>query len=338
MARPVRVGVIGLAWPGNEHLKGYQTCPEAQVVALCDLKKDLLAEKAAEYGVKKTFTNYRKMLELPGLDAVDVCIPNDLHARATIDSFRAGKHVLCEKPPARSASEARRMAQAAGRARKTLMYAVCLRFSSPAQCLKSYIDSGALGDIYYARTVYLRRCGIPFGTKAWFVNKRRAGGGALIDIGVHALDLAWWLMGTPRPKAVLGSAYAKFAHTAPPGVKFDVEDSAFAMVKFANDATLIVEASWALHQAGGSIHQLAGTKGGAEMHPLRIFTERDGVQTDLTPQPPANNMFADEVRHFVTCIQHRRRPLATAEQGVQLMQMLQAVYQSQRTGREVRIR
>jgi predicted dehydrogenase len=336
--RPVRIGVIGLGWPGNEHLKGYRDTPEAEVVALCDLQRDLLAAKAEEYDVPNTYVSYKKMIQRDDLDAIDVCIPNDLHAPATIASLKAGKHVLCEKPPARNAAEAKTMAAAAKRYGKTLMYAVCLRFSAAAQCLKGYIDEGLLGEIYYGRTVYLRRRGIPLGSKAWFVDKRRAGGGALIDIGVHALDLAWWLMGCPKPKVILGSSYDKFRHTIPADVKYNVEDSAFALVKFVNGATLIVEASWALNQAGGSIQQLAGTKGGAEMHPLRIFTERDGVQTDISPQPRETNMFANEVRHFAQCIQHRRTPLSTPEHGVHLMQMLTAIYESQKTGREVRVR
>ncbi|MEI7835497.1 MAG: Gfo/Idh/MocA family oxidoreductase [Planctomycetota bacterium] len=339
MAKHVRVGVIGLGFAGTEHLKGYRaTAPEAEVVALCDLQPDLLAKKADEFGIKTTFTDYHKMLAMDGLDAVDVCIPNDFHAPATLDSLRAGKHVICEKPPARSAKEARQMADMAKKMGKTLMYAVVLRFTSAAQYLKGCIDEGMLGDIYFGRTVYHRRRGIPFGAKSWFVDKKRAGGGALIDIGVHALDLAWWLMGAPKPKAVSGAAYAKFAHLVPPGVRYDVEDSAFAMIRFANDATLIVECSWSLNQAGGSIQQLAGTKGGAEMHPLKIFTEQNGVLADLTPQPVGNDWYGDEVRHFVTSIQNRRTPLATAEQGFQLMQMLDAVYESQSLGREVRIR
>ncbi|MCY2931751.1 MAG: Gfo/Idh/MocA family oxidoreductase [Planctomycetota bacterium] len=340
MAKRVRVGVIGLGFAGTEHLKGYRAtaAAEAEVVALCDLQSDLLASKAQEFGIKKTFTNYHKMLQMDGLDAVDVCIPNDLHAPATLDSLRAGKHVICEKPPARSAKEARQMADMARKMGKTLMYAVVLRFTSAAQYLKRCINDGMLGDIYWGRTVYHRRRGIPIGAKAWFVDKKRAGGGSLIDIGVHALDLAWWLMGAPKPKSVCGASYTKFAHLVPPSVHYNVEDSAFAMVRFVNDATLILECSWSLNQAGGSIQQLAGTKGGAEMHPLKIFTETDGVLADLMPQPAGNDWYGDEVRHFAVSIQNRRQPLATAEQGVQLMQMLDAVYESQRTGREVRIR
>jgi len=338
MAKPVKIGVIGLGWPGNEHLKGYAAVPNATVVALCDLKADLLAQKAAEFGVKRTFVNYRQMLRQADIDAIDVCLPNDLHARVTVAALQAGKHVLCEKPPARNSREAQKMADQAQKSGKTLMYAVCLRFASSAQYVKAHIQAGDFGDVYWGRTVYHRRRGIPAGSDGWFTLKARSGGGALIDIGVHALDCAWWLMGCPRPVAVSGAVYAKFAHTAPAGVKCNVEDSAFAMIKFANDATLILETSWALNQRGGSILQLGGTKGGVEMHPLTIFTERGGVMIDSTPQVPGNNIYADEIRHFVDCVQHHREPIASAKQGVLLMKMLDAVYASQKSGKEVRIR
>ncbi len=330
--------MIGLGWPGNEHLKGYASVPQAQVAALCDLKADLLARKAAEFGVKRTYARYRQMLQDADIDAVDICLPNDLHARVAIEALQAGKHVLCEKPPARNAREAQAMADQARKSGRTLMYAVCLRFSAEAQFVKANIEAGELGDVYWGRTVYHRRRGIPAGSDGWFTVKARSGGGALIDIGVHALDCAWWLMGCPRPVAVAGAAYAKFGHTAPAGVACDVEDSAFALIRFANDATLIVEASWALNQRGGSILQLGGTKGGLEMHPLTLFSERNGVLVDSTPRVPANNMFAEEVRHFADCVQRRREPIASASQGVLLMKMLEGVYASQRARKEVRIR
>ncbi|MCE5276417.1 MAG: Gfo/Idh/MocA family oxidoreductase [Planctomycetaceae bacterium] len=337
MSKVVKIGVIGVGWPGCEHLKGYKSDTAAQVVALCDINTDLLAAKCKEYDVPQGFASYRKMLAQADLDAVSVAVPNDLHAPITIAALQAGKHVICEKPPARKVAEAQAMAAAAKKARKVLMYALCQRFTSAATTIHRYVESGELGEIYFGRAVYHRRRGIPLGTKSWFVDKSRAGGGALIDIGVHALDNAWWLMGCPRPVSVCGAAYTRFAHTVPAGVKYDVDDSAFALIRFANDAVLILEASWALNQRGGSAIQIAGTLGGAEVNPLTIFVERNGMQMDITPQPPANNPFADEVKHFVQCIQTRRQPIPCAAHGVTLMKMLNGVYDSQKTRREVRI-
>lgn len=336
--KTVKVGVIGLGWPGNEQLKGFTACPQAEVVALCDLDEKLLARRASEYGVSKTFTDYREMLALGDLDAVSICVPNHLHKPMALDALAAGKHVLCEKPPALNAREAQEMAQAARKARRILMYALVQRFGPEAQMLRGFIERGRLGEIYFGRTAYLRRRGIPVGKEGWFIDKKRAGGGSLIDIGVHCLDRAWWLMGSPKPVAVVGSTYAKFGHTVPRRYPYTVEDAAFGFIKFANGASLIVEAAWAYNLPAKAHTELAGTKGGATLNPLTIYTERSGVLCDITPQVPKGNGFHGETAHFVECILKRRPPSPGAEQGVQLMQMLDAIYRSSQTGKEVRIK
>ena len=338
MAKKVKVAVIGLGWAGREHSKGYKACPDAELVAVCDMNTELGNQVAGELGVPAVYANHKKMLKELDVDAVSVCLPNFLHAPIAIDALKAGKHVLCEKPPALNEREAKKMAKAAADAKRTLMYALVRRFQTPTKLVKDYINKGELGDIYYGRAVYHRRRGIPIGAKSWFVDKERSGGGSLIDIGVHALDCAWWLMGCPKPVSVSGSAYQKFAHIVPKDVKFNCDDSAFALVKFANDATLILECSWALNQRGGSIIQVAGTKGGAEFDPLVIFTERDGVQTDVTSTLKNEQPFAGETAHFIECVQKGQKPLATAEQGAQLMDMMCAVYKSSESGKEVRIK
>jgi len=336
--KTVKIGVVGLAWPGNEHLKGYVACPQAEVVALCDLDRKLLARQAKEYNVSNTFTAYKKMLAMPEVQAVSICVPNDLHKPMTLAALEAGKHVLCEKPPALSAKEAQAMADAAKKAKRVLMYALVQRFHPESRLLRRLIDRGQLGDIYFARTAYLRRRGIPVGKEGWFINKKRSGGGSLIDIGVHCLDRAWWLMGTPKPVAVSGSTYAKFGHTVTKKYPYTVEDASFGLIKFANGASLIVEATWAYNLPPKHHTELAGTKGGATLGPLTIYTEQQGVICDVTPQVPRGNGFLNETAHFVQCVQKRRKPIPSAEQGVQLMQMLDAVYRSSETGREVRIK
>ncbi len=334
----VKVGVIGLGWPGQEHLKGYKQSPNAEVIALCDANQTLADQQAEEHGISATYTDHKTMLKQAGIDAVSVCLPNFLHAPIAIDALRAGKHVFCEKPPALDAGQARRMAAAAEKNGCTLMYALCRRFDGNSQLLKGYIESGDLGEIYFGRTIYHRRRGIPHGTGAWFTDKKRSGGGALIDIGVHALDRAWWLMGNPKPVSVSGTAFHKLPHLVPKGTRFDVDDSAFGMIRFANGATLILECSWALNLPPRSTLQLAGTKGGAELDPVVIYTERDGVQLDIQPEIPSADAFAGQTGHFIDCIISKKTPMMSAEQGVQLMQMLDGIYKSSVSGREVRIR
>ena len=337
MSRKVRLGIIGVGWPGREHLKGLKTCADAEIVALCDLDDSLLKDVAKQYEIERTYADYRELLKAKGIDAVSVCLPNFLHCPVTVDALKSGKHVICEKPPALNAQEAQKMAKAAEEAGKVLMYALVMRFGEAAKLVKDYVTKGELGDIYFGKAGYVRRRGIPIGKGGWFVDKARSGGGALIDIGVHALDCVWWLMGSPKPVSVLGSAYSKFGHTVPKGVKYDVDDAAFGLIKFENGATLYLEATWALNLEGGGFTQIAGTKGGAQLNPLLLYMERDGVTLDVKPTVPDKSAFAGEVCHFVECILSGKKPIASADQGVMLMQMLDGIYESERTGKEVRL-
>jgi len=337
VARKLRVGIVGLGWPGVEHLKGYVASGKAQVVAVCDLDDERRERFAAEYDVPEAYSDYKAMLRKADIDAVSNALPNFLHAPITLAALRAGKHVLCEKPPAMNAREAQRMADAAKKSRVVLMYALCLRFGPEAQVVKGFADRGELGDVYYGKCGYVRRRGIPIGKGGWFVDKKRAGGGALIDIGVHALDRCWWLMGCPTPVMVLGSVYQEFKHLVPKGTNFDVDDAAFALIKFHNGATLMLEATWALNLPGGGYCEIAGTKGGARLSPLAVFTERDGMQIDITPTAPKLNAMLGETAHFVDCCLNGRKPIMDGEQGVHLMQMLDGIYKSQATGKAVRI-
>lgn len=338
MAGKVKAGIIGLGWPGREHLKGYQKCANASVVAVCDANVELAQQQAEEYGVAGVYADHREMLAEADIDAVSVCLPNFLHAPVSLDALRAGRHVICEKPPAMNAREARRMADAAEAGGLTLMYALSQRWTGASRLAKDYIDRGELGKIYYARAVYHRRRGIPLGAQSWFVDKKRSGGGALIDIGVHALDTAWWLMGTPRPVSVSGNTYREFGHVVPKGTNFDVDDSAFGLIKFEGGGTLILECSWALNLPSGGSIQLAGTRGGTQLNPMTIYQERDGIQLDVKPELRDSDYFPSQIIHFVECIQQKKTPLMSGEQGVQLMQMLDAIYKSAATGREVRIK
>ena len=166
MAKKVKVGIIGLGWPGQEHLKGYKQCADAEVAALCDMNSELAEQQAEEHGIAQVYSDHKQMLKEADLDAVSVCLPNFLHAPFSLDALRAGKHVICEKPPALNAREARKMADLAKKNRCTLMYALCLRFGGAAKLAKEYIDQGELGEIYYGRAVYHRRRGIPGGTRS----------------------------------------------------------------------------------------------------------------------------------------------------------------------------
>jgi len=337
VARKVSLGVVGLGM-GRHHLREFAACPRAEVVAICDIDRDRLRNAQQEFGVEHAFTSYSKMLQLPGLHAVSVVTPNYLHMSQTIAALRAGLHVMCEKPLAMNFAQAQRMVAEARRRRRILMMHYNGRFCQEAFFLKRYIEQGGLGRIYFAKAGYVRRRGIPR-LGSWFTQKAQAGGGALIDIGVHALDLALWMMGYPKPVEVLGGVYAEFGPSlASPSKPFDVDDLGCGLIRFANGAMLFLEASWASNIGRDAFYiQLLGTKGGAERgEGLRLYTEEAGTTTDLVPARYTEAVPSAQ-RHFVDCILRGRKPIAPGEEGMQTVRMLEAIYKSAARGRAVRL-
>ena len=347
MARKLRMGVVGTGM-GRGHMNGYKSHPQAELVAICDIDEKRLAEAAGEMGVKETYTDSRQMFRRAGLDGVSVAVPNKFHAPLTIDALRCGLHVLCEKPMATTVREAERMQAAAKKAGKNLMINFSFRFTEASYALKQQVDAGAIGDIYFGRTVWHRFRGIP-GFGSWFTDKELAGGGPLIDLGVHRLDLALWLMGYPEPVAVSGSAFNVIAREEARKArkKYTVEDLACGLVKFANGATLILEASWALNidEPEHMLTALYGTEGSlvqrnvkggyefiAELQTIEegnCFTKK--LDQRRAPSPSAYHEFVDS-------IVEKRRPGATGEDGLKVMKILEGIYKSAETGREVRYR
>jgi len=347
-----RAAVIGLGM-GKFHAQEYQKHARSELVALCDANAERLGQRAKELGVpaERCFTDHRKLLGAAkglGLSGVSVALPNALHAPVTIDALRAGLHVLCEKPMAMNAGEARRMIAAAAKARRRLMVCFSYRFRPDSIALKRTVDSGAIGELYFGRTTWLRRRGLP-GFGGWFGQKALSGGGPIIDLGVHRLDLAMWLMGSPRPVTVSASVFDPIARrlAKEKKVRFDVEDLGCALVRFDNGATLVLEASWAgfqqkreemttrlLGTRGGIVQQNVGEGYDFEAH---VYTERDGslwecrLQQTLLPVPSPMSEFADAVLDG-------RETSAPGEHGLAVQLVLDAIYKSAAVGREVAIR
>ena len=342
----LRVGVIGLGM-GKGHIRGYATHPQAEVVAIADLNEQVLATVGDEYGINGRYTSAEQMLAEANLDVVSIATPNKFHKAYTLAAFAAGCHVLCEKPMAMNAAEGREMLAAAEKAGKRLMINFSYRFSEPSFALKAQVDSGILGDIYFARTVWHRRRGIPrFG--GWFGQKALSGGGPLIDLGVHRLDLALWLMGYPQPTWVMASAYNPIATrlATEAGVAYDVEDMAVALIKFANGATVEVEASWAtnIREAELMETRLLGTKAGLVQRNVHegyqfeaeLYVENAGYQFDMKVHPPLKPV-PNSMNHFVESIVTDTPHIATGEEGLLVMQLLDAIYESAATGAPVQI-
>jgi len=312
----VRVAVIG-AGIGKAHIKGYQQVPQARIVALCDLNLERATQVAATHDIENVeiYADYRRLLDEVEFDAVSICLPNLLHAPVAIDCLDAGKHIISEKPLAINASEGQKIADAAARSGKKCMVSQVNRFRADSIYLKELIQDGQLGDIYYAHTGWLRKRGIPhYG--GWFTQKDTSGGGPLIDIGVHLLDIAWWLAGCPRPISASGVTYAQFGPrgrglgSGPPTVPyphgtFDVEDLAVGLIRFENGLTINLEVSWAINSREDNEMwvQLYGNEGGCEWgDPAGVFTELSGQPAVSKVALPKLDPWKGEMQHFVNCI------------------------------------
>lgn len=334
----MKVGIVGTGI-GRIHAGGYKKCEDVEIKTICDVDSERAEKFAAEFNVKNICNDYKELMADDEIDAVSICTPNALHAPIAMAAFEAGKHVICEKPISTNTADARQMVEAAKKSGKIFMMGFNNRFRGDTQLLKKCIENGDLGEIYYAKTGWLRRKGIP-GMGGWFTTKAMSGGGPLIDLGVHVLDLALWLMGNPKPVYVMGSSYAKFGPEIAKknGGTYDVEDLATGMVKLENGATVFVEASWASHVERERIYtQLIGTKGGAEVDPLRIYTDINGstANVDLTyPNVSGHEM---EIVHFVECVREGKTPIATGEHGLHIQLILDAIYESTVTGKGVEI-
>ncbi len=356
MTAKVKAAVIGMG-VGLAHAKGYLANPDAELIAVCDADPVRLKERADSLGIpaEMRFTDYNELLKLPELDVVSIGLPNYLHAPVAIAAFEAGKHVLCEKPLATSAADAAAMVSAAESCERTLMVCFNYRFRDDARWLKGMRDNGRMGEIYYARAGWLRNSGIP-GFGGWFTTRAKSGGGPLIDLGVHILDLTLWLMGHPQPVSVSGQAFAKFG---PRGMKasgahrgngeFSVEDLAAGFVRFANGAALQIETSWASHTKPGRddyFITLYGSEGGADLY-VANYTDRDTLTfyEEDCGQPvvikPAiiNRAGGHElaVAHFIDCVMNHKPVESTGAQGLALMQIIEGLYESSLTGKEVRL-
>ena len=343
--RKVRCGVIGLGM-GRGHVKGYQEHPACEVVAVADLDASRLEKAKEEFKIERTFTDAAVMLAEAELDVVSVATPNKFHAPLAIAALKAGCHVLCEKPMAMTLDEAVAMKQTADACGKKLGINFSYRFSPISQALKQQVDAGIIGNIYFGRTAWHRRRGMPkFG--GWFGNKELAGGGPLIDLGVHRIDLALWLMGHPEPISVCGSTYNVIAarKAKEEGKLFTVEDLAAGFVKFDNGATLIVEASWAVNNNENEqmITSLYGDKGGLVQKNRKgtydftaeIYSEEGGnlytkVLDRTTTNPPS------AYHEFIDSVLADRQPLGCAADGIKVQKILDGLYRSAAEGREIR--
>jgi predicted dehydrogenase len=359
MSKTYRIGIIGCGGIANgKHMPSLKKLPNVAMVAFCDIIADKAAKAAADYGTAgaKVYTDYKELLADGSIDVIHVCTPNDSHADITIAALESGKHVMCEKPMAKTAADAKRMIEAAKRTGKKLTIGYNNRFRTDSQHLKRVCENGELGEIYFAKAHAIRRRGVP--TWGVFLDEEKQGGGPLIDIGTHALDLTLWMMNNYKPKVVLGSAYHKLSQRKNAAnawgpwdpSKFTVEDSAFGMIVMENGATIVLESSWALNtlDIDEAKCTLCGTEGGADMKDgLRLNSEKHGrlydVDVELKNSGVAfyvgNSDSAPdlEMRKWIQAIDEDTEPVVTPEQAFVVSQILEAIYESAKTGKAVYI-
>lgn len=353
----VRVGIIGCGGIAfGKHLPSLSRLDNVEIVAFCDLIEERALKAAKEYGAKNSLVckDYRELLENKNIDVVHVCTPNRSHSEITVAALEAGKHVMCEKPMAKDVKGAKAMLEAAKRTGKKLTIGYQNRFRADSQHLKQICERGDLGEVYFAKAHAIRRRAVP--TWGVFLNEEEQGGGPLIDIGTHALDLTLWMMNNYKPKYAVGNIYKKLSQTKNAAnawgpwdpKKFTVEDSAFGFVTMEDGATIILEASWALNilQEGEAKTTLCGTKGGADMwEGLRINGEEFGRLYSKTVVVDAKGVaFYEatredpsllEARSWIDAVINNKEPVVKPEEAFVVSQILEAIYESSRTGKPV---
>jgi predicted dehydrogenase len=341
------IGAGGIAtW---KHLPGYSKLDNVEICAVADISPDALKAMKAKYTEIRTYTDHLEMLKKEKPDIVSVCTPNKFHMANTIDAFESGAHVHCEKPVAMNADEASKMIEASEKTGKKLMVGLNNRFSNEAFFIRDYISKGNIGEIYHVRCGWRRRRGIP-GMGGWFTNKQLSGGGPLIDLGVHMIDIAMYMMDSPEPVTVSASTYRKFEgvktrnmNLPEPGKDgvFDVEDLAVGFIRFDSGASMSFEISFALNseEREERFYELFGTKGGVSYKngKLKIQTEINDTIVDIIPDTDYKEDALDEFGHFIDVIEGRAENISPAEDALKMMKLIDATYESAEKGKEVAI-
>jgi len=349
--REIKLGVIGTGQIGELHLASYQSIPGASVVAVADLNEAKARSVAATHDISHVFTDFRELLNMEEIDAVDVCLHNNLHAPVTLAALEAGKHVYCEKPMAGCYVDALAMSEAAQRLGRKLSIQLLSLFSPEVRAAHRLIEQGCLGRPYYARSCGIRRRGRPFvdgyGTKD-FVRKATAAGGALFDMGVYHICTMLDLLDNPKVQTVTGATYQEIEMDPKrrDESQFDVEEHALGFVRLDGGVILEIEEAWAVHYDYSERSKLLGSRGGIKLHPLEYFslvadmgmnatidaTEAEQRRQDLTEDPEA---YDSPQHHWIAALQGRVPLKDTAGVALAAMLISDGIYLSSKLGREV---
>ena len=361
----VRLGIIGCGQIGLKHIQRYSGIDGAEIAAVADIKKSARERGSKLAGGAHAFRDFRKLLEVDDLEAVDVCLHNNLHAPVAIEAMRAGKHVYCEKPMAGSYADALAMSKAAGRYRRKLSVQLFTLFSAETKAARRLIDAGALGRCYYAKSVGFRRrgrCYVDGYGSAQFVQKDVAAGGALYDMGVYHIAQVLYLLGNPAARTITGSTYQEIGMypDRKRNSRFDVEELAVGQVRLAGNVALAIEESWAIHLGSLGHSCVVGDRGGLTLDPLTLHTTQADVELDAAAQVKQADTrwrsvdenyaaFDSAQHHWIATLtgtaagrgSKSRTPgfgdphVDTAAVALNTMLISEGIYLSQRLGREV---
>ena len=343
--KKARIGIIGAGNIAREHTQAFLAAPSAELVGLCD-RVPSRAEEVAKANNLKTYPDAEAMLKDPDIDAVVLAVPNYQHHPMCLAAAAHGKHILCEKPMALNVQQAQEMKAACREHGVHVLMGFCSRYMADALCARTHIQAGSLGEVYMARTDIIRQRGTPTG---WFGNKEKSGGGPLIDIGVHMIDLAWFLMGKPQPVAVKAlNFHGKIKNRHPKNVEiysayelddtYSVEDSSHGLITFEGGRGLMYQASWSLNAEDVNTRlDLYGDNGGLSFEPLTLYREEQGAMTHTRLLFKPNDCFQEQAEHFAQVVLGQAQPLAPAQDGVMVERMLEGLYRSAMSGEEVRL-
>ena len=348
MDKKLRVGIVGA---GNiatsAHLPSYAELTDlVEVVAIADIVPERAKAAAEKYGIPHAFASVEELLAGVDVDYIDICTWTAAHAPVCIAAAKAGKHILCEKPLAATLEQGLAMEKAVKEAGVQFMIAVVTRYGAEQMHFKELYDKGVFGEIYAAKTQYVRRRGTPGG---WFTDKSLAGGGPVLDIGVHAIDRTWYLMDRPKPLTVSAETSYRIGDFKTKGISrwtplgggngvFDTEDSAIVLFRFEGGKIMMAEIAWAINGPEVNGTQLFGSKAGCTFEPLTIYTEDEaGYLADIQPKTGKNNYFVEEIRHFIDCLNSGKTPISPMEDAITVQRMLDGIYRSAAAHREVEI-
>lgn len=333
-AHKTRIAIVGAGHVAQvAHIPAYKANPEVELVAIVDYDAVKAKRIKEQFGFKAAYDDMNEMLKKSDVDAVDICTPNYLHAPMAIAALRSGHDVLCEKPMARNAKEAEQMVEAADKHDRILMVAMNNRYREDAQMMQKFVGANELGDIQIIKAGWLRRAQ-DWKDRAWFTERGKAGGGALLDLGTPLVDLSMWISSLKPSSAVSCAVYGKKG-------KDGVEDSGCAMVRFAGGACLMLEVNWNLRDERDVVYlQVYGSKGAGILSPLQLHKSIHGVLVNVTPTiGKQKNYYKEsyqaEIDHFIQCVRKQKAPATSGKDALGVMKIMDAMYESASSGKEV---